>query len=364
MALRVLSILLLLAASTLTKGVPNCDQENHYIKILKEANVMIHYRPNFNSNSCGDEWKLHGSCCDFETLKTAVLSDLQSIREDTNKIGISISAVIQEFSQLRNASLDPNKNETNILLAAFREKGLHLLEGITTENITQDATICWNEMATTRSASVCTTCSGRSQIFFSNKKALITQEVCSRVIRKCMPHFMLLSKMSVLAQTIRSSFDGSSKLPTSTKDKLMRIEAIFCSESSLISECQGATTGDINSWMCSNFVRLREKTLLREVDPLLGILKLILVEVTNILTSVKSTSGPVIMSPTFGCTGDNTPEGPGAAYNATDANPFVSTEVQIVKPGDSMFTSFYGTQGTSQDEIAIAKSMNLTCAFP
>ena len=278
---RVLCLFLLLMVSAPIKGNHPCDQENPSIKILKEAHVMIHSQPVFTSSSCGDEWRLYGSCCDFETLKTAVLTDVQSIKEDTNKLVGTISAVIKVFGKLKKGPLDEKKNRAKLLQAALKGKGFQILEQMSIQKISREANICWGEMAKTRSASVCTTCSGRSQVFFNNQKALVTQEVCSRVVDKCKPHLELLSVMSVLAQTVGKSMDESSTLAASTKDKLKRIEAVFCSASSPMPECQNGSKGDINDWICSKFVRLREKTLLKEIEPLFANLKEILDDVMS-----------------------------------------------------------------------------------
>ena len=44
---------------------------------------------------------------------------------------------------------------------------------------------CWNQIANIRSSSVCSTCSGRSHIFFRKDKALMSEEVCVAILDKC-----------------------------------------------------------------------------------------------------------------------------------------------------------------------------------
>jgi hypothetical protein len=50
-------------------------------------------------------------------------------------------------------------------------------------------------MAKVRSASVCTTCSGRSQIFFTKNRPKIDPAICSDVMSVCQPWFDSVEQM-------------------------------------------------------------------------------------------------------------------------------------------------------------------------
>lgn len=46
-------------------------------------------------------------------------------------------------------------------------------------------TTCWQEMIRSRASAVCNTCSGRSSLFFKNSKGLISQEFCTSIMGHC-----------------------------------------------------------------------------------------------------------------------------------------------------------------------------------
>lgn len=68
---------------------------------------------------------------------------------------------------------------------------------------------CWDKMAKVRSASVCTTCSGTSQIFFNKNRPKIDPAICSDVMSVCQPWFDSVGQMG---RTIMLTHEAVTKL--------------------------------------------------------------------------------------------------------------------------------------------------------
>ena len=51
---------------------------------------------------------------------------------------------------------------------------------------------CWRDMSRVRSNSLCSICSGRSEVFFSKDRAVIKGETCHRLMDSCHRFFLVV----------------------------------------------------------------------------------------------------------------------------------------------------------------------------
>jgi hypothetical protein len=61
---------------------------------------------------------------------------------------------------------------------SFNEKGVY-------DFFVHKNKVCWDKMVTLRQSAVCSICSGRSNVFFTESRANIDQEVCYSIIDRC-----------------------------------------------------------------------------------------------------------------------------------------------------------------------------------
>ena len=150
-----------LGAETLRAGnaSTNCSKLNPFLVNLRQAGVMTLKTPLFNISSCGSEWTTFGTCCDFESLKSAVNRDLYQIKVDEKKMVSLLLDLRNRSNNLPNMSINIAnvfKNQSLRNLDIFKMKSLNL------SNTSNSFSGCWDEMRKIRSSSVCVACSGRS----------------------------------------------------------------------------------------------------------------------------------------------------------------------------------------------------------
>ena len=75
---------------------------------------------------------------------------------------------------------------------------------------------CWNQIANLRSSSVCSTCSGRSHIFFREEKALMSDETCTSILDKCYKPLRQLAYFISVLNLIPKLLGIESKLSINT----------------------------------------------------------------------------------------------------------------------------------------------------
>lgn len=215
---------------------------------------------------------------------------------------------------------------------------------------------CAKEMMRLRSGSVCTTCSGRNNVFFSNGKPLIPEPTCKSAVNACFNSFMILARMSELAAKtsdylkalVESQlFEANDiNIPEFVYPRLSLLKNLFCNSSGPLSTCHNLETFSVKAvpldWLCSNFVRLGEASLFEEAYPLLSLLDLTLTKIDIYLGQRKEkcrTSSFQLAT----------------LVNTTD---FIGST--IVLSSDSMFDPI--TSGTN--ELDQKRAMNLSMIFP
>ena len=154
-----------------------CRNNNPYILLLKEANVLLLDTPK-KVQACGNEWMSFGTCCDLNSLTLAVNTDVNQIKTQMSELVYNLENIETSFSKLKDGIKPRLDDRTDIAFQNMRPKIQALLniKAVQISGVKAAVARCWNHMAKIRSSSVCTTCSGRSQIFFSGNKAMVSED--------------------------------------------------------------------------------------------------------------------------------------------------------------------------------------------
>lgn len=362
-----LVILALLVAASRTAG---CANNNSQIILLQKENVVLLQTPSFATTSCGEEWRRYGTCCDSKTLGLAVNLDRDqikalnmSIAQKLVKIEDLLSPTIESMRYVLTNPLSP-PYDSRALLVAPENDPFTGLQARSALNISAVFSKCWSHMTTVRSASVCTACSGRSQVFFKQKNLLLTDTACTGVIDSCFSNFILLARTSEITRRFISMLDliekSGSYIPSSLiqlKLDLEQLVSLYCNPASPLATCTNLLDTPNNStvkqWMCSKFLRFREKSLLAEINPLLDGLILAFEIVGRYFKIPTTSSKNMDFDSNFAVDSYEDSEPLVEPLNIT----IVDNSVLVVSSTDPLWTS------TASSEIP-PQPANLTLAFP
>ena len=184
-----------------------CKDKNPFLQALKGRNVTIYDAPYNISDSYGDEWKKFGSCCEVNSIKKYALLDKANIQAAANRSVNILKNYYRFWKVIFNGC---EANDENILVSVLKDIcgtiKKQFRKNIVFENfkkevrqskrqdiISEDFNKCWLHMAMIRSNSLCSTCSGRSDSFFSKGKALVTEQTCHSIIENCRSSFEVLT---------------------------------------------------------------------------------------------------------------------------------------------------------------------------
>lgn len=223
-----------LCLATFSSATTYCSQKNPFIPILASKGVRIFREPLTSPNStCSSEWNTHQTCCESSSLisyASSATRTLGSSIENVRNELITTGQALQEFllpvgsiwNQL-NASASHQNFSTDLnKLQQFTDS---LIANSLQDNNLQ--TQCFSRMNQMRTRSLCMTCSGRSQIYFSANKARIKSFDCKQTIQMCahtwnkivqMVDAMtladgILKTLKILFPNFMHSFDMSKGLP-------------------------------------------------------------------------------------------------------------------------------------------------------
>lgn len=170
--------------------------------MVSSKKMTLNAQPN-NSTRCGEEWGIHGTCCEEKSALLYTFKDQNLLRQSTNLVKTALETQKQLITQIvgsleswvsQDSQLKKQKREVFILKKRLKEIG-----GIGPN----DHHRCWvEEMGRLRSASLCSTCSGRSESFFSEAKALISSQTCKEMLDKCYPSIKEIANIIVVVNSI------------------------------------------------------------------------------------------------------------------------------------------------------------------
>jgi hypothetical protein len=143
---------------------------------------------------------------------------------------------------------------------------------------------CWEKMIKVRSSSVCSTCSGRSSVFFKGEKGLVKDSDCVAILDHCTDSFQttfdlfvdvkfLMSKLSAFASSIGKSALNAKHQKTINKlnNFVKQIVESKIQESiedyvKVASKKDSPQAGEL----CGRLVKLSEKTFIEELAEVAG----------------------------------------------------------------------------------------------
>ena len=179
-----------------------CSSSNPYLDHLR-VSIELYDTPFKMDSHCQGEWDVYGSCCNPDTLinhqkKDAELitAALESVNINLMKFKESLEAV--QLYIMQEAVMPQDKS--NPLINEYQWKADRLSSGSKFNNYFRFMTdlskqefdgfltknsACWREMIRARSASLCSTCSARSHLFFDGQRGIISEEYCSSILQKC-----------------------------------------------------------------------------------------------------------------------------------------------------------------------------------
>jgi len=147
------------------------------------------------------------------------------------------------------------------------------------DQFTESNAACWNEMIRVRASSLCTTCSGRGHLFFSNNKGLVSKESCSEILTKCSAPLLTLLKLvkgiHAIHPLLEHLEDYGIKTTIRRKVDLKKCEiyseAINSTNINSLVESflvKGDRNEEVDSTLCSTFLHLNSKTFIEFIESL------------------------------------------------------------------------------------------------
>lgn len=191
-----------------------CSASNPYLDHLR-VSIELYDTPLKMDNHCEGEWDVYGSCCNPDTLinhqkrdAELITAALKSVNINLMKFKESLEAVQLYIMQESVMPLD----QSDPLINEYQSKADHMassskfnsyfsfvtslskeeFDGFLAQN-----TACWQEMIRARSASLCSTCSARSHLFFDGQRGLISEDYCSSILQKCAAPLKILLNLAV-----------------------------------------------------------------------------------------------------------------------------------------------------------------------
>lgn len=208
-------------------AVYSACQTNPYIEARKKFQVnplIMLSEPRMNTGKCGLEWQKHGTCCDHYNLPSHISSNEDKLIQASNVIvanfqklaGFS-NSVFQIVKQLALSVKTTDQTRNTIINNAnlFLNNGSNLMAfesfasiGSTsqTDLYKTEMTKCWTDMRALRISSICSTCSGRAQIYFNGEKGLLEEKYCLRSLQNCLTSLKMTFKLIKMVKWLMDTF--------------------------------------------------------------------------------------------------------------------------------------------------------------
>ena len=200
----ILTILTVLIISTciqckvMNSNDVKCRDINPFIQ--HKTNVRLFDTPSFvashvGGNRCSYEWSKHGTCCEYRSLVDGFEKEMIEMNERIKKTTILAPSIVDNLSQMGVLAkkMKTSVNNENELREFINSTDLlleNLIQVQSEPSFGKSHRRCFVKVQELRGKSQCSTCSGRSNRFFSrDKKAYISQEVCSSFIDDCSESF-------------------------------------------------------------------------------------------------------------------------------------------------------------------------------
>ena len=194
-----------------------CARKNVFLGKLAKNGVRIFQYPQRNGQKCQAEWESHLTCCETSSLEKYAIHDSGNIRDYMDQLvkEIKLAAYslvlfvekVQDFESypvtwVKFKRLDTiekiaNFSKTEELKRSLGQDLIELREFVDelteiTKTFSSVQSKCANRMNSMRSSSLCFTCSGRSEVFFSENKAILDMKDCTNFIHDCFDAWTML----------------------------------------------------------------------------------------------------------------------------------------------------------------------------
>ena len=258
---------------------------NPFIQTLLQGGVLLNKEPSRESNKCGEEWKMYGSCCEETSLLKYAKEDSSLFRIRSMKFITELKHLLKgiKISMFRLKRRDGGPNKNSLLKLARhpgkyslkylkglfeRIKGFNKLEQVFLESkdtILNTQSACINKLVELRSSSLCGTCSSRSGVFFVKGRALMPFSTCRSVIETCHNYWTALLRVVHTATRLESLITHAKKFlkfPPSTKS--LQFLAEWTIQNNLKDGLKNCTTLDICSQehassICSSLIKIKSQ---------------------------------------------------------------------------------------------------------
>jgi len=296
-----------------------CTFDNSYTRHLRANKVKLYPRPVLlNAGKCGTEWVTHGTCCpvngidEYDVMQRfAAVQLLDRSEAQVSKMSLAVTQYLQGFkSYLANEKLTEKKalyvengsknllQEQKIELSTRMLSILEPIRGWLSHHemaMIRNQETCVRKLQNVRSSSVCYTCSGRAQTFFTGDSLNVHENTCRDLIKECSNSWWYL--INYLDQinrfnkiitdieaeagiTIKNRVGLTKELLTWADENNLRRNLIMC--------YNGNCEFSIAKKICENFVSIEKPIYLqRALHTIQGVLSYSDSIKTNILTSSK-----------------------------------------------------------------------------
>lgn len=204
-----LSAILTIASSSQSVVQAVCDKQQEFLKYFAAKKVTIFDEPRTvpDTQSCVNEWKQHGVCCEETSLKRHLIRDLgdlplfvQEMHKEMLRLNESLSIITHQFKTGQDRlqsrprpTVEADTQEEVKEKALVAEIQLWIAEMDTFMQLiskqeavfVQAQTRCGEKLNEMRSRSVCSLCSGRYAEFSIKDKAIVKQEDCNSFVDSC-----------------------------------------------------------------------------------------------------------------------------------------------------------------------------------
>ena len=225
-------------------------------------------------------------------------------------------------------------------------------------------------MVSVRSNALCGLCSGKSAEYFFNKKVLVNQDVCSRVLIACKETYSGLvqffdgstSIASDLAQASRSNFSSSQVQSFLKESEKIHDEIIKKGIVKLISNHIAEPNNVLaQKAVCEKFVCIHETSLLTKIQEYVQKTQTILNKLLGITTK-KSKENEKNNYPVEQTSLKRLLE----SVNLNETLFFTGDVVMVTPNIDSSYTAHLGATGANGNELShrMALPINITSLFP
>ena len=215
-------------------------------------------------NNCKNEWTKFGSCCEQNSARSYAENDKASLTQTMEQLNVRskiLLAAIERFVVFASVINQQKKTVPPAILPLFNavikspaeySKDSLLKIG---NKLNDEFNGCRDFLQFLRGSSICNLCSGRSQVSFVGKKALLKDEVCQATVARCR-HILTLPLQ--LTKKLAPFFEAVLKFRTSlpanpnsqqrhAMDKFQGLQkAVICKERSRVIDLANRLSSDNN----------------------------------------------------------------------------------------------------------------------